>query len=292
MNDNFGRIINYLRLSVTDRCNLDCSYCKRAASKTQNLMTLDEIQKITRLFAEIGIRKIRLTGGEPLTRTDICEIIYICKNTEGIREVAMTTNGILLSPEKAKELRNAGLDRVNISIDGLDPGKYKQIARAGSLTAALSGINASLAAGLAPIKINTVLMRGVNDGDIERFIALTDDRDVRVRFIEYMPMGGKAEESYISAEEVINARPWLKNHDKVEFICSVSQPFCNQCNRVRVTADCKLRLCLGNNLEFDLREMLLRDNAAELLRNAIAQKPQRGFCDGFVTNRGMGNIGG
>jgi cyclic pyranopterin phosphate synthase len=307
--DNFGRTIDYLRLSVTDRCNLNCAYCHHSAGGGENLLTLAEISKTVRLFAECGIRKIRLTGGEPLVRDDIFEIVRICKETEGIREITLTTNGILL-PEMARGLKAAGLDRVNISIDSLDPQQYKQIARADSLRDALSGVDAAINAGLKPVKLNTVLMSGVNDHEIDSFIALTKDKDVQVRFIEYMPMGEAHKGKYISAEQVVSARPQLKKYDetkgvetlyyidghkgKVGFIAPVSQPFCERCNRIRVTADCKIRHCLGDNLETDLREILKEENqtALKLIQAAIEEKPSKGFCRGFVTNRGMGNIGG
>jgi cyclic pyranopterin phosphate synthase len=199
---------------------------------------------------------------------------------------------------------------VNISIDSLDPGKYKQIARADSLNDALAGVDAAIDAGLTPVKINTVLMHGVNDNEIDDFIALTKDRDVQVRFIEYMPMGRQHEGRYISAREIVKARPQLQKYDetkgvealyhidghkgKIGFITPVSRPFCEKCNRIRVTADAKIRHCLGNNLETDLREILKEDDqtAQELIQAAAFQKPIKGFCNGFETNRGMGNIGG
>jgi len=308
MKDKIGRTIDYLRLSVTNKCNLNCTYCKHSEG-WGDILTLDEIKRIIRLFAASGIRKIRLTGGEPLVRDDILGIIQACKDTEGIRDIALTTNGILL-PEMAAELKAAGLSRVNISIDSLDPRKYKQIARADSLNDALAGVDAAVEAGLTPVKINTVLMHDVNDHEIDDFIALTKDGDVQVRFIEYMPMGKQHEGRYISAEEVVRARPKLQKYDerkgvetlyqieghkgKIGFITPVSQPFCEKCNRIRVTADAKLRHCLGDNMETDLREILKEDDqtAQELIQTAAFQKPTKGFCSGFVTNRGMGNIGG
>ena len=308
MIDKLGRTIDYLRLSVTSKCNLNCTYCKHAA-EGDSLLTLDEIKRIIRLFAESGIHKIRITGGEPLVRDDIFEIIQICKSTEGIHDIALTTNGILL-PDMAAELKAAGLSRVNISIDSLDPRQYKQIARADRLGDALDGVDAAIEAGLTPVKINTVLMHDVNDHEIDDFIALTKDRDVQVRFIEYMPMGKKHEGRYISAKEIVSARPQLQKYDETEgvetlyqidghkgkigFITPVSRPFCEKCNRIRVTADAKIRHCLGDNLETDLREILKEDDqtAQRLIQETTSQKPIKGFCNGFVTNRGMGNIGG
>lgn len=307
--DKLGRTINYLRLSVTDKCNLNCTYCKHSTTFGKDILTLDEIKKIVHLFAESGVRKIRITGGEPLVRDDILDIVRICKETEGIKDIALTTNGTLL-PKMAAGLKAAGLHRVNISIDSLEPQKYKQIARADSLVAALAGLDAAVDAGLTPVKTNTVLMQGVNDNEIDDFIALTKDRDVQVRFIEYMPMGKQHDGRYVSAQEIIAARPWLQklgetesvetlykvdgHKGKIGFITPISRPFCENCNRVRVTADCKIRHCLGDNMETDLRGMLREcdQTARMLIQTAIAKKPPKGFCGGFETGRGMGNIGG
>ena len=267
MTDSFERTIDYLRLSVTARCNMNCDYCRRAEGGEE--MTLGEIRRIVRLFSMCGIKKIRLTGGEPLIRDDVCDIIGICKAAAD--EVALTTNGILL-PEMAASLKAAGLDRVNISIDSLTGGVP-------------AGVDAAIEAGLTPVKINTVLMKGVNDGEIANFIKLTKEKDVHVRFIEYMPMGEK--DLYVSAQGI-------KRGEKISCITSVSKPFCEHCNRVRVTPDCKIRLCLGNNLEIDLRELMKSDDetATQQIEAFVKQKPQRGFCGDFLSNRGMGNIGG
>jgi len=312
MTDKLGRTIDYLRLSITSKCNLNCAYCKHSPSDGESMLTLAEIKRIVKLFEKSGIRKIRITGGEPLVSDDVFEIIKICKETDGIKDIALTTNGILL-PDMANELKKAGLDRVNISIDSLNSGKYKQIARADSLTDALAGVDAAIEAGLTPVKINTVLMHDVNDDEIDDFILLAKDRDVQVRFIEYMPMGKEHDGRYISAEEVLSKRPHLKKCEetqetpgvetlyqidghkgKVGFITPVSRPFCEKCNRVRITADAKIRHCLGDNLETDLRQILEEndDDALMKIKAAIALKPERGFCSGFKTNRGMGNIGG
>ena len=308
MIDKQGRTINYLRLSVTNKCNLNCAYCKHSAD-IEDVLSMDEIKKIVKLFSKVGIHKVRLTGGEPLVRDDIFEIVKICKEAEGIRDIALTTNGVLL-PKMAKQLKQAGLHRVNISLDSLESGKYQKIARADSLNEVLAGVDAAIEAGLTPVKINTVLMHGVNDNEVDNFIALTKDRDVRVRFIEYMPMGKENDGRYISAEEILSQRPHLQICEegegvetlyqvqgykgKVGFITPVSRPFCENCNRIRITADCKVRHCLGDNTETDLREILMADDAAAeaMIKVAAEKKPARGFCSGFVTNRGMGNIGG
>jgi cyclic pyranopterin phosphate synthase len=268
MKDSFGRTVDYLRLSVTARCNMNCGYCKSSEGGAE--MSSGEIARIVKLFTLCGINKIRLTGGEPLVREDICEIVKICKAF--VDDVVLTTNGVLL-PEIASELKSAGLNRVNISVDSLSGGVPP-------------GVDAAIEAGLTPVKINAVLMRGVNDNEIESFAELAESRSIQVRFIEYMPMGVK--------KNLYTPVPSVKYSDKISFITPVSHPFCDRCNRVRVTPDCKIRLCLGNNLEMDLREVLRQgDNGAiEAIQAFIKQKPLRGFCEGFITNRGMGNIGG
>lgn len=310
MLDSFGRKIEYLRLSVTDKCNLNCSYCKRTVGKENELITLDEIKKTIRLFSLAGFHKVRLTGGEPLAREDIEDIIKICKATQGIEDIALTTNGILLS-EKAYALKNAGLCRVNISIDSLDSTKYRKITKADSIRKVLEGIDTSIEAGLNPVKINVVLMDDVNDDEIDRFIDLTKDKAVEVRFIEYMPMGGEHAQIMIKEKDIVSSRPHLMKCEeqnaqvanmyringykgRTGFISPMSQPFCSSCNRIRVTADCKIRYCLGNNNEINLREILKNseEKALELIQTAIMNKPEKGFCEGFITNRGMGNIGG
>jgi len=323
MTDKLGRTIDYLRLSITSKCNLNCAYCKHSSADGGSMLTIEEMKRIVKLFAKCGIRKIRITGGEPLVSDDVFEIIKTCRELDEIQDVALTTNGILL-PKMAKELKAAGLDRVNISIDSLNSRKYEQIARADSLNKALEGVDAAIAAGLVPVKINTVLMFDVNDDEIDDFISLAKDRDVQVRFIEYMPMGKEHDGRFISAEEVLSTRPQLKRCEdadgtkladdvtqkdtdgvetlyqiegykgKIGFITPVSSPFCEKCNRVRITADAKIRHCLGDNLETDIRGILKENDetAAELIKAAIALKPEKGFCSGFATNRGMGNIGG
>ena len=307
--DRLGRTIDYLRLSVTDKCNLNCEYCRHSETAGAQILTFEEIERIVNLFAKCGIRKIRLTGGEPLVREDILEIIGICRKPKEVKDVALTTNGILLKGMAAK-LKAAGLDRVNISIDSLSAGKYKRIARADSLGHALEGVDAAMDAGLAPVKINTVLMHGINDDEIDDLIKLAENRDVQVRFIEYMPMGKHHEGRYISLSEIISERPYLKKASEsagvetlyridgykglVGFITPVSRPFCENCNRIRITPDARIRHCLGNNMEADLRGILKENDetAEKLIRETIAKKPERGFCGGFETNRGMGSIGG
>ena len=309
MKDLYHREIEYLRLSLTNKCNLNCSYCKRTDDNGDTLLTFDEIDRIVNIFSSLGIKKIRLTGGEPLIREDILKIISLCKTQYGIADVAITTNGILLK-DMAADLKNAGLDRVNISIDSLKPTSYQDITKANSLPLVLDGIDKALEVGLMPVKINVVLMKDKNDGEIDDFIHFVKDRNVEIRFIEYMPMG-KEEHSkfFISNENILKERPYLKKLEsdsnsvaklysidgylgKIGFISPISEPFCAHCNKLRVTADCKLRFCLGDNNEIDLREIINEKNAFEIIKNEINNKPKTGFCKGFQTNRGMGNIGG
>ena len=256
MIDKHGRIINYLRLSVTARCNKDCAWCRRSDGADE--MTVGEIERIASLFSMCGIQKIRLTGGEPLIREDIRDIVKACRPY--VNELALTTNGELLG-EKAAELKAAGLDRVNIG--------------------GTTGIDAAIKAKLRP-KINAVL---TGDTDVDGLIKLAADKNIEIRFIEYMPMG-RGEDLYVPATHI--------DTKNVGLITPVSAPFCGTCNRLRVTPDCKIRLCLGNNLETDLREILRHNDSAaiNLIKKFAQQKPEKGFCDGFVTNRGMGNIGG
>lgn len=307
MKDLYGREIEYLRLSVTNKCNLNCNYCKRTENIESEMITFKEIERIVELFSKLGIKKIRLTGGEPLIREDILDIIDLCKNTYGVKELALTTNGILLA-DKAKELKNAGLDRVNISLDSLVPANYSEITRANSLPIVLKGIERSLEVGLKPLKINVVLMKGKNEDEIDHFIHLAKENEIEVRFIEYMPMGkNKSREIFISKAEILKTRPYLIQSEKsgvaqtysvngykgkIGFISPMSEPFCEGCNKIRITADLKLRFCLGDNSELDLREIIYKEKALEILENAILNKPQKGFCDGFETNRGMRSIGG
>lgn len=311
MIDSYGRAINYLRLSLTGRCNLNCIYCKRDPVGRPDI-SLPEIKNLVGALAEMGVDKVRLTGGEPLMREDIVEITAAIASIPEIKDLAMTTNAILL-PKYAKALKEAGLQRLNISLNTLDYDTFKSISRFGKLNEVLAGIEAAKAAGFTKLKFNTVLMRGENDKDIDTFIKYAAEEPVEVRFIEYMPMGDKYDkEKVIKAAEVLERHPELKrleNSDKksvatlyagegfkgkVGFITPVSASFCPNCNRIRVTHDLKVRMCLGKDFENDLAPLinLPREELKAELSKIIYAKPEKGFCSGFTTKRKMGNIGG
>ena len=291
MQDKFGRKIEYMRISLTDRCNLRCVYCmpEDGIEKKghEEILSFEEFEKITEVAVELGIKKIRLTGGEPLIRKGLVGFIKHLNSIPGLEEITLTTNGTLL-PEMARELKEAGLDRVNISLDTLRPERFKEITRLGRLEDVMEGIQATKKAGLLPIKINTVLIRGFNDDEIEDFIKLSVEEGIIIRFIELMPIGGCAawsSEHYISAEEILERHPELipideKTADKkrdeesyrnsgparyyslvdgtgrIGFIDPVSHSFCSACNRIRLTADGKIKPCLHSDEEIDIKTAL------------------------------------
>lgn len=323
--DQHGRTINYLRVSLTDACNLRCVYCmpeQMTFRPGTALLQDDELLTLIGLFAELGFEKIRFTGGEPTLRRNLVELIRATAGTPGIKSVGLTTNGILLD-YLAKPLRDAGLDRVNVSLDTLDEARFRKITRWGNLRDVLAGIEAAERAGLR-IKINAVPVHGFNDnGDLSALARLTLERNWQVRFIEMMPLGGIAtfqQQNVITEAEIRQhieqtlgplapenngqldgeARVYrLKNaKGTVGFISSVSHPFCAGCNRLRLMADGVLRLCLLRENEVDLRKPLRagwnRDRLKMVLREAIHQKPWgHGLADNTIArNRAMSEIGG
>ncbi len=318
MIDNFGRKINYLRVSVTDLCNLRCSYCmpEQGIDKKEHkdIMSLEEIEEIIRVSAKLGISKVRITGGEPLVRKGLVPMIKNVSGIDGLKELTLTTNGILLK-DYADSLKKAGLNRVNISLDTLDREKYKKITRCGKLDDVLEGIRAAKEARLLPIKINVVLIGGFNDDEIEDFVNLTIKDDIEVRFIELMPLGEASswpEESFISNEEVINKVSRLipmpfKGHGtvarmyklpdskgKVGLISPVSSHFCTYCNRVRITPDGKLKSCLHSSQEINLKGANTRE-LERLLIEGMMSKPSKHNIGAFhstQTHRNMNEIGG
>lgn len=316
MNDPFGRNIEYLRLSLTERCTLKCAYCRaqEGVCPKKSELTADEFLRIVRACAALGVKKVRLTGGEPMLRRDLIEIIAGVRAVPGIREIALTTNAQHL-PGQVAALKAAGLDRLNISVDSLIPERYARITGGGSLEKVLTGIDEALAAGFAPIKLNAVLLRGVNDDEADAFIALTKDRPIHMRFIEYMPLGESDQANLrVPGDELLAARPYLEPlpplyrsqpardyrlpgaAGRVGFINPVSHKFCTLCNRIRVMSDGMLRPCLGDNLEFSLKEALESGDDAALaaaIQNAIAHKPEaHGFEGAFRTEKNMSRIGG
>lgn len=316
--DSYGRRLNYLRISVTDLCNLRCMYCmpQEGIQKLAHheVMTLEELLEVAGALVELGIDKIRITGGEPLVRKGIVSLIKELSQYDGLREIAMTTNGILLG-RYAEELKAAGLKRVNISVDTLDPEKYEKITRGGNLEMVLEGIKEAQRVGLRPIKLNTVLIGGFNDDEIEKFVALTADNNIDVRFIELMPIGqasGWSVEKFISNAEVLRKVPSLEKIEsndisspaeyyripgalgRVGLINPITCKFCENCNRIRLTSDGKLKLCLHSDREVDLAETLgSGGDIKDTILKEIKNKPkEHKLEDGEYTKRDMFKIGG
>jgi cyclic pyranopterin phosphate synthase len=303
LSDSFQRPINYLRISVTDRCNLRCVYCMPPEGITlmshYDILSYEEIFTLVKAAAELGINKVRLTGGEPLVRAGLPDLVRMLAGIETIDDISLTTNGTLLA-QYAAELKEAGLQRVNVSLDTLQPERFRQITRCGSLEDTLQGIEAAGAAGLNPVKINMVVMAGVNDDELPDFAAKTVNDGWHVRFIELMPTNGdepvnsklfSVSEMRKRIESMGKLEPWKVEVGNgpakyfrlpgatgtIGFITPVTEHFCYQCNRLRLTADGKLRLCLLNEAEIDLREPLRGGASVTELKNliekAIASKP-------------------
>ncbi len=332
--DPFNRQITYLRISVTDRCNLRCRYCMPDIHinflPRDKILSFEEIEAIVRVMARLGVKSLRLTGGEPTVRTGIVELVARLKAVPGIEDIAMTTNGMLLT-KLAGPLKAAGLDRINISLDTLRPERFKFITQFGDFETVWAGILAAEEAGLEPIKLNVVVMKGVNDDEVVELAALTLEHPWHVRFIEWMPFGEDGAEVYrigsienafmplsrvkARLEEVYGplepadgevrgqgpARSFKIRGAKatIGFIRPITEEhFCARCNKVRLTADGKLRLCLLTDHEVDLMGPLRRgiDEAGleALLRAAIQTKPERHLVnEGIIPNlRRMIQIGG
>ncbi len=323
--DRFGRKIHYLQISLTDHCNLRCIYCMpedMTFRPNAAMLQDDEILLLTRLFAELGFDKIRLTGGEPTVRKNIVDIVRGIAATPGIDSLSMTTNGVLLS-KLASPLAAAGLDRVNISLDTLDPVKFKSMTRWGRLEDVWTGILAAEQAGLVPLKLNAVVVRGYNEPDVVDLARLTLDHSWQVRFIEMMPFAGATDlqvgqrvtgaeiqtrlEQAFGPLEIANAGeldgearlfhlPGAKG--QVGFISSVSVPFCASCTRARLTADGLLRTCLLREHEINLLQPLragaTQEDLRKLLVDALWEKPWgHGLAEGVIPmNRVMSEIGG
>ena len=317
MMDQFGREIRYLRVSVTDRCNLRCEYCMPEDGVPDkghdSILSNEEITRIISAAAGYGISKVRLTGGEPLVRQGFVRLCGEIAAIPGIEELTLTTNGLLL-PAMARDLKQAGVSRVNISLDTLQADKYRRITRGGSLEGALAGIEAARAAGLLPIKINAVLIRGFNDDELMDLARLSLEADVHVRFIELMPIGEGCRfwpEGYLSAEDAIAMMPGLESLDAsdgvaqswrlpgaagtVGFIKPVSHHFCGSCNRLRLTADGMLKPCLHSDSEIPVRG-LQGEALKAAFEAAIKAKPAENREMSAVmpsrAGRSMNRIGG
>jgi cyclic pyranopterin phosphate synthase len=335
LSDTFNRPINYLRISVTDRCNLRCIYCLPAEGigllPQGEILTYEEIATIARLASELGINKLRLTGGEPLVRAGLPKLVTMLAKIKAIDDISLTTNGVLLK-EYAGELKRVGLKRVNVSLDSLNRDKFERITRRNKLNEVFRGIEAAKACGLNPVKINMVVMRGINDDEIVNFAKLTITEGWHVRFIELMPfaadnppdghsIGDRASlhPAFVSADEIIERLQILgrlepslpitgsgparyfrlpQAEGTIGFIAPVSQHFCFSCNRLRLTAEGKLRPCLLSDREIDLRQPLRSRATAEELKKviteAIQKKPQKhGLILGRASKkRLMSQVGG
>lgn len=322
--DSFGRNIHYLRISLTDRCNLRCVYCmpeEMHFAPSQELLTSNEILTIVRAARDLGFDKIRLTGGEPTVHPKLLDIVRGISSL-GFTKISMTTNGLRLQ-ELARPLKEAGLERVNVSVDTLDEEKFHRITRWGKLATVMEGIHAAEQAGLTPLKINAVVVRGYNDDDVADLAALTFEHPWQVRFIEMMPFGEVAQfaqEGVVSQQEIMQrietslgplepvdggrldgeARLYRLRDAQaaVGFISTVSNPFCSSCGRVRLTADGKLRLCLLRDDEGDLRSLVRNGASFEELRTKMSEwifrKPWgHGLPENVIpTKRVMSQIGG
>ena len=331
--DNFGREISYLRVSITDRCNYRCIYCKPEEQfefiPHEEILRYEEIVEIIEEAVNLGVTKVRITGGEPLARKGVVDFIKKLREIKKLEDISLTTNGFFLS-EYAEKLKDAGLNRVNISLDSLQEEKYKRITRGGSLEKALKGIDSALKAGLLPIKINTVLIRGINDDEVEDFVRLTLGRPLNIRFIEFMPSGEELKDNYrdkfISVLEIkeslaekysfrpidINSGNGPAKYYQIKggqgtigFITALSQHFCKTCNRIRLTSEGKLRPCLFSNMEVDIKQAIRNAKTddkiirSKIIRNnieeAISIKPEGHKLNEKFSNRDsfkMSKIGG
>lgn len=328
LTDSFGRRIEYLRISLTDRCNLRCVYCMPEEGvpyeELDNVLSFEEIERVVRVLASAGLKKVRLTGGEPLVRKNMPELAARLTAIAGIQEVTLTSNGILLARD-AQSLWDAGLRRVNISMDTLQRERFVKLARRAEFERAWQGLETALAVGFSPIKLNCVLMRGINDDEIEAFGNLTRERPISVRFLEYMPIGqvssAQWRASYVSNEEAVAQLralwPDLETLDDapqstsrnfripgalgtVGVINPISHRFCEGCNRLRLTANGRLVPCLADNYEYDLMAPLrvgCSDNEIlEHVAAALAHKPIQSDFEGRLSRGGslrtMSQIGG
>lgn len=319
MKDGYGREIDYLRVSLTDRCNLRCVYCMPENGIENKLpheamLTLEEMYQIIKAFVNTGVKKIRFTGGEPLVRLGAVSLIERVSKIEAVREITMTTNGILLE-DFIESLKKAGLDRVNISLDTLDKEKYKEITRGGDIQKVKRAIIKAIEYDLNPVKLNTVLIGGFNDDEIEDFVNLTLNYPIDVRFIELMPIGEAqnfAKAKFIPNSTVltkVSALEKIENEDvhspaqyyklpnamgKVGLINPISCKFCKDCNRVRLTSTGKLKLCLHSDREIDLKKYLHEgQNLEDVISEAILSKEKEHELEKNISiKRNMNEIGG
>ena len=312
MRDRYARNITYLRLSVTDLCSLRCRYCMPAGGvpkrDRRDVCSLEELVEITQAAVDCGVRKVRLTGGEPLVRRGILDICRGISAISEVEELCLTTNGAALS-QLAKPLREAGVDRLNVSLDTLRPDRYAYMTRAGRLEEAFRGLEAAAEAGFTGTKLNVVLMKGFNDDEIPDFLDLSCRYPVEVRFIELMPIGEGRNAQFLPAEAVLESNPYLRplegsgvarryrspgGRGTVGLIEPMSHRFCGECDRIRVTADGKLKPCLHSDQEIPLRG-LHGEELRQAMRDGVAAKPQRHHMNETgrsEAGRNMHQIGG
>lgn len=326
LKDNFGRIINNLRISVTDRCNFRCRYCMPEEGLSwlnrDELLTFEEITRLVNILAGLGVSKLRLTGGEPLLRKELPVLVAMLSRIPGIHDIALTTNGFFLA-EQADDLVRAGLTRINVSMDSMDPQIFSTMVRRDYLHHVLEGLEIVERLSLRPIKVNVVLIRGINDHEIESFARLARTKPFVIRFIEFMPIGaddGWSIDKVIPSHEIIERINAMGNKlvpveyhgsqpadryrfsdgmGEIGFISSVSEPFCSSCNRIRITSDGKLRTCLFSLHETDLKKSIRNNVSDELIREQIlvaVQSKEEGHLinrPGFERpQRTMSQIGG
>ncbi|PWK15696.1 GTP 3',8-cyclase MoaA [Tumebacillus permanentifrigoris] len=303
LTDKHGRVHDYLRISLTDKCNLRCVYCMPAEGmhfmENDKHLSFDEIEEVVRVAAKLGITRLRLTGGEPLVRPHVEDLVARLHAIPGIEDIALTTNAIFLAP-KAELLKKAGITRLNISLDSMNPEKFAEITRGGHVHKVLEGLEAAFRVGFHPIKINTVLMKGFNDEEVDDFLRLSIERDVHVRFIEYMPIGHDGDEwrdRYLSLDYVLERCQALGltpeptqsvyGNGPAEYyrlpnargtfglIHPVSDHFCERCNRLRLTADGSLKPCLFWQDEFNVRPFIGDEQALiHLFHRSLDVKPE------------------
>ena len=316
LHDTFRRRINYLRLSITDRCNLRCTYCMPVegvqALRHRDILSYEELLRVARIAVGMGIEKIRITGGEPLVRRGVIEFVAAIGRLDGLRDLSLTTNGLLLA-DAAAELRRAGLRRVNVSLDTLRPDVFERITRRPGLERVLAGLARARSVGLAPIKVNVVAIKGVNDGEILEFAMFAQQEGYEVRFIEYMPTAADAWDSnrLLTGAEILEvlatqfplqaadaeaaAGPsrtfLLPGGGRVGVISPLSDHFCGNCNRLRLTAEGRLRSCLFSREETDLRPLLRGGVGDEVLADALlcaVQRKPEGHAVGIGDQGGCG----
>jgi cyclic pyranopterin phosphate synthase len=300
--DSFGRRHTYLRISLTERCNLRCTYCMPEEgvdlSPRSAILTFEEIERLAKIFVRNGVEKIRLTGGEPLVRKDVEQLVERLGRLSGLRTLAITTNGLLL-PKKLKRLHAAGVNLLNISLDTLDHDRFEAVTRRKGFDQVMRAIDMALDFRYDPVKINCVVMRGVNDDELSDFVDMTRERPIEVRFIEYMPFQGNgwSDTAFVSYTEMIQrieaVHPGLARQadgpndtsktyrvpgyrGAVGFISSMSDEFCSTCNRLRITADGNLKVCLFGNAEVSLRDVLRSgatdEEVAEAIQDGVRRK--------------------